>query len=85
MGGIDEAMAAAEAAFALMDCFESCIEGFSALHGADVALRVGVHFGPVWERSDPLKRLYSRSIALEKDAFREWGIAALKYSNGFYV
>ena len=63
----DDAMAAAEAAFALMECFDSCIEAFSALHGADVALRVGVHFGPVWERSDPftdMANLYGRHVTI---------------------
>ena len=61
----DTAIAAAEAAFELMACFDSCIEAFSALHGAEISLRIGVHFGPVWERPDPftqMPNLYGRHV-----------------------
>ena len=61
----DTVMAAAEGALELMICFEACAARFSALHGADISLRIGVHFGPVWERPDPFTQavnLYGRHV-----------------------
>jgi len=58
----DVAMAA-NAAFALMQCFNDRI----AELGEDLALRIGGHFGPVWERADPFtlsENLYGRHVTI---------------------
>lgn len=58
-------LAAARAAFELMDVFEKSVEAKTGDEGHDLALRVGVHFGPVWERDDPFTQspnLYGRHV-----------------------
>lgn len=58
-------MNAAHAAFEVMACFEECVAAFKSEFGVDLSLRIGVHFGPVWERSDPFTQtpnLYGRNV-----------------------
>ena len=58
-------VAAARAAFEIMDVFNQSMDVHSHSKGQDLALRVGVHFGPVWERLDPftnLPNLYGRNV-----------------------
>ena len=59
----EDVAAAANAAFVLMQCFNDRI----AELGEDLALRIGGHFGPVWERADPFTQsdnLYGRHVAI---------------------
>lgn len=58
-------IAAAHAAFEIMACFEDCVAQAKSEYGGDLALRIGVHFGPVWEREDPFTQtpnLYGRNV-----------------------
>ena len=58
-------IAAAHAAFEIMSCFEDCVADAKSEYGGDLALRIGVHFGPVWEREDPFTQtpnLYGRNV-----------------------
>lgn len=58
-------LAAAHAAFEIMTCFEDCVADAKSEYGGDLALRIGVHFGPVWEREDPFTQtpnLYGRNV-----------------------
>ncbi len=59
----EDVAAAANAAFVLMQCFNDRV----AELGEDLALRIGGHFGPVWERADPFTQsdnLYGRHVAI---------------------
>lgn len=58
-------LAAAQAGFELMACFEGCVAQLGPQDGGDLSLRIGVHFGPVWEREDPFAQtpnLYGRHV-----------------------
>jgi len=58
-------IAAAEAAFEIMSCFEDCVKQAKPQYVDDLSLRIGVHFGPVWDRSDPFTQtpnLYGRHV-----------------------
>lgn len=58
-------IAAAHAAFEIMACFDDCVAQAKSEYGGDLALRIGVHFGPVWEREDPFTQtpnLYGRNV-----------------------
>ena len=60
---LEDVGAAASTAFALMQCFN---ERISEL-GEDLSLRIGGHFGPVWERTDPFTQsdnLYGRHVTI---------------------
>jgi len=57
--------AAAHAAFEIMDVFKQSVATNPNMAGKDLALRIGVHFGPVWERLDPFTQspnLYGRHV-----------------------
>jgi len=59
----EDVVTAANAAFALMQCFNDRI----AELGEDLSLRIGAHFGPVWERADPFTQsdnLYGRHVTI---------------------
>lgn len=56
-------LAAARAAFEIMDVFEESVGAKTGMK--DLSLRIGVHFGPVWEREDPFTgspNLYGRHV-----------------------
>ena len=58
-------LAAARAAFEMMDVFKQSAARKTGDQSQDLALRVGVHFGPVWERLDPFTQspnLYGRHV-----------------------
>jgi len=58
-------LAAARAAFEIMDVFNQSVASKTGGKGQDLSLRIGVHFGPVWERLDPftqLPNLYGRHV-----------------------
>lgn len=58
-------LAAARAAFEIMEGFKQSVATTSGIKGRELALRVGVHFGPVWERLDPFTQtpnLYGRHV-----------------------
>lgn len=58
-------IAAAQAAFEIMRCFQDCIAQDKSPYGGELSLRIGVHFGPVWEREDPFTQtpnLYGRHV-----------------------
>ena len=56
---------AAHAAFEIRDVFKESITSQPSMKRKDLALRIGVHFGPVWERLDPFTQkpnLYGRHV-----------------------
>ncbi len=58
-------LAAARAAFELMDVFTQSVAVKDSGGREDLSLRIGVHFGPVWERIDPFTQspnLYGRHV-----------------------
>ena len=58
-------LAAARAAFEIMDVFKQSVAAKSGVESRDLSLRIGVHFGPVWERQDPFTQtpnLYGRHV-----------------------
>jgi len=58
-------LAAARAAFELMDVFTHSVATKTGMNRKDLSLRIGVHFGPVWERLDPFTQspnLYGRHV-----------------------
>lgn len=61
----EDPVAAAQAAFEMMDCFNACVAKRQDPLSSNLSLRVGVHFGPVWERMDPFTQtpnLYGRHV-----------------------
>lgn len=58
-------IAAAQAALEIKRSFDDCAAQAQLGDGEDLALRIGVHFGPVWEREDPFTQtpnLYGRNV-----------------------
>ena len=58
-------LAAARAAFEIMDVFNQTVASKPDVGERDLSLRIGVHFGPVWERQDPFTQspnLYGRHV-----------------------
>ena len=58
-------VAAARASFDIMSCFKDSVSQVTGLNGGDLSLRIGIHFGPVWERVDPFTQtpnLYGRHV-----------------------
>ena len=58
-------LAAARAAFEIMDVFNQTVASKPDVDERDLSLRMGVHFGPVWERQDPFTQspnLYGRHV-----------------------
>jgi len=56
---------AARAAFEIMASFEESVAAVTGVEGSDLSLRIGLHFGPVWERADPFTQtpnLYGRHV-----------------------
>ena len=58
-------LAAARAAFEIMDVFKQSVAAQTDMKDHELGLRIGVHFGPVWERLDPftqMPNLYGRHV-----------------------
>lgn len=58
-------ISAARAAFEIMEVFKESVAAATGIKDGDLALRIGVHFGPVWERPDPFTQspnLYGRHV-----------------------
>ncbi|WP_026942244.1 adenylate/guanylate cyclase domain-containing protein [Hellea balneolensis] len=58
-------LAAAEAAFEIMDSFNESVAAAAGGKTHNLSLRIGIHFGPVWERPDPFTQtpnLYGRHV-----------------------
>lgn len=58
-------LAAAEAAFEIMEAFNASVAAAIGDEMHDLSLRIGIHFGPVWERADPFTEtpnLYGRHV-----------------------
>ena len=61
----EEPLAAAHAAFDIMDSFKESAVAATGGSDHDLSLRIGIHFGPVWERPDPFTQtpnLYGRHV-----------------------
>lgn len=58
-------LAAAHAAFEIMESFNASVAAAAQGENHNLSLRIGIHFGPVWERPDPFTQtpnLYGRHV-----------------------